>query len=128
MTRFAKCCLPIPGDSIVGFVSLGKGVTVHREDCINVKSLNRDRFIPVAWDSDENSSYLAKICVTNEEASISQISNLIDKLGIKISSFEVNPLDTKQYLITVTVKSNDQLNKVMTKIKSIDKVVKVERV
>ncbi len=128
MTRFAKCCLPIPGDSIVGFVSLGRGVTVHRKDCINVKSLNHDRFIPVAWDSDENSNYLAKICVTNEEASISQISNLIDKLGVKISSFEINPLDTKQYLITVTVKSNEQLNKVISKIKTIDKVNQVERV
>lgn len=128
MTRFAKCCLPIPGDKIVGFVSLGKGVTVHREDCVNVSTLNHDRFIPVSWDTDEKASYLAKICITSDEASISQISNIIDKLSVKISSFEINPLDTKQYLITVSVKSNQELKKVISKIKTIDKVIKVERV
>ena len=59
MTRFAKCCLPIPGDDIIGFVSQGRGVTVHREECVNVKTLNSERFIPVSWDEDKKFNILS---------------------------------------------------------------------
>ncbi len=127
MTRFAKCCLPIPGDDIIGFVSLGKGVTVHRSDCINVKTLNHDRFIPVSWDEDKNSTYLAKICVTGENTVIASITNLLDKLGVKINAFEVNPLNPNQYMITISLKSSAELNKVINKIRQINKVTAVER-
>jgi GTP pyrophosphokinase len=53
LIRLAKCCTPVPGDSIVGYISLGRGITIHREDCPNVKALRRspERFTPVAWDS-----------------------------------------------------------------------------
>lgn len=127
MTRFAKCCLPIPGDDIIGFVSLGKGVTVHRSDCINVKTLNHDRFIPVSWDEDKSSTYLAKICVTGENTVIASITNLLDKLGVKINAFEVNPLNPNQYMITISLKSSAELNKVINKIRQINKVTAVER-
>ena len=128
MTRFAKCCLPIPGDDIVGFVSLGKGVTVHRKDCINVKTLNQDRFIPVSWDEDKNSMYLAKIGVTGENTVIASISNLLDKLGVKINTFELNPLNTNQYMITMSLKSSAELTKVINKIRQINNVTAVERI
>lgn len=128
MTRFAKCCLPIPGDEIIGFVSLGKGVTVHRNDCINIKTLNQDRFIPVSWDEDKNSMYLAKISVTGESTVISSITNLAEKLGVKINAFEVNPLNPNQYLITMSLKSSVELAKIINKIRQINKVSSVERV
>jgi GTP pyrophosphokinase len=52
LVRLAKCCTPVPGDPIVGYISLGKGITIHRSDCPNVKALRRnpERFTPVAWD------------------------------------------------------------------------------
>lgn len=127
MTRFAKCCLPLPGDEIVGFVSLGKGVTVHRDDCVNVKTLNPDRFIPVSWDEDKHSMYLAKIVVTGENVVISSITNLMEKLNVKVNSFEVNPLNPNEYIITLSLKSSNELNKVINKIKQINKVASVER-
>ena len=54
LVRLAKCCTPVPGDPIVGYISLGKGITIHREDCPNVKALKRnaERFTPVEWDGD----------------------------------------------------------------------------
>ena len=128
MTRFAKCCLPLPGDSIVGFVSQGRGVTVHRQDCINVKTLNQDRFIPVSWDEDKRSMYMARISVTGDTSCISSITNLAEKLGVKINAFEVNPLNPNQYLITLTLKSSEELTKVTNKIRQINKVSSVERV
>ena len=128
MTRFAKCCLPIPGDDIIGFVSQGRGVTVHRKDCVNVKTLDNNRFIPVAWDEDKQSNYLARIIVKTESNVIANISNALEKMGVKISALEINPQDLNEYMITVSLKSNDELNKVISKVRQVNNVINVSRV
>ncbi len=128
MTRFAKCCLPIPGDDIIGFVSQGRGVTVHRNDCVNVKTLDSNRFIPVAWDEDKRSSYLARIIVKTESNVIANISNALEKMGVKINALEINPHDLNEYMITISLKSNDELNKVIGKVRQINDVISVSRV
>ena len=66
LVRLAKCCTPVPGDPIVGYISLGKGITIHREDCPNVKALKRnpERFTPVEWDGGAtNASFRVQIAV-----------------------------------------------------------------
>src|SRR3982750_3689364 len=65
LVRLAKCCTPLPGDKIVGYVSLGKGITIHREDCSNVKSLKRnpERFTKVSWDGGATQSFRVQIAV-----------------------------------------------------------------
>jgi GTP pyrophosphokinase len=65
LVRLAKCCTPVPGDEIVGYVSLGKGITIHREDCSNVKALRRnpERFTPVSWDGGATRSFRVQIAV-----------------------------------------------------------------
>jgi guanosine-3',5'-bis(diphosphate) 3'-pyrophosphohydrolase len=65
LVRLAKCCTPVPGDKIVGYVSLGKGITIHREDCSNVKALRRnpERFTPVSWDGGASRSFRVQIAV-----------------------------------------------------------------
>ncbi|HKG42713.1 MAG TPA: bifunctional (p)ppGpp synthetase/guanosine-3',5'-bis(diphosphate) 3'-pyrophosphohydrolase [Gaiellaceae bacterium] len=65
LVRLAKCCTPLPGDKIVGYVSLGKGITIHREDCSNVKALKRnpERFTNVAWDGGASQSFRVQIAV-----------------------------------------------------------------
>ena len=65
LVRLAKCCTPLPGDRIVGYVSLGKGITIHREDCSNVKSLKRnpERFTKVSWDGGATQSFRVQISV-----------------------------------------------------------------
>ena len=58
LVRMAKCCTPVPGDSVVGYISLGRGITVHRDDCPNVRALRRnpERFTAVSWDDSENAT------------------------------------------------------------------------
>ncbi len=65
LVRLAKCCTPVPGDQIVGYISLGKGITIHREDCPNVKALRRnpERFTAVDWDGDASKSFRVQIAV-----------------------------------------------------------------
>src|SRR5215467_6874777 len=65
LVRLAKCCTPVPGDPIVGYISLGKGITIHREDCPNVKALmrNEERFTPVEWDGGASQSFRVQIAV-----------------------------------------------------------------
>ena len=63
--RLAKCCRPVPGDEIVGYVSLGRGITIHREDCRNVKTLKKapERFVSVDWGGDNEASYRVELQV-----------------------------------------------------------------
>jgi GTP diphosphokinase / guanosine-3',5'-bis(diphosphate) 3'-diphosphatase len=65
LVRLAKCCTPLPGDSIVGYISMGKGITIHRADCSNVKALKRnpERFTKVAWDGGASQSFRVQIAV-----------------------------------------------------------------
>jgi GTP diphosphokinase / guanosine-3',5'-bis(diphosphate) 3'-diphosphatase len=65
LVRLAKCCTPVPGDGIVGYISLGKGITIHRDDCPNVKALmrNPERFTPVGWDGGATRSFLVQVQV-----------------------------------------------------------------
>ena len=65
LVRLAKCCTPVPGDEIVGYISMGKGITIHRADCSNVKALrkNPERFTPVDWDGGATRSFLVQIAV-----------------------------------------------------------------
>ena len=67
LVRLAKCCTPVPGDDIVGYISLGKGITIHRGDCPNVKALMRspERFTPVDWDGGASQSFRVQIAVTS---------------------------------------------------------------
>jgi GTP pyrophosphokinase len=67
LVRLAKCCTPVPGDPIIGYISLGKGITIHREDCPNVKALRRnaERITPVDWDGDAAQSFRVQIAVSS---------------------------------------------------------------
>jgi GTP diphosphokinase / guanosine-3',5'-bis(diphosphate) 3'-diphosphatase len=67
LVRLAKCCTPVPGDEIAGYISLGKGITIHRQDCPNVKSLKRnpERFTDVAWDGGASQSFRVQIAVVS---------------------------------------------------------------
>jgi GTP diphosphokinase / guanosine-3',5'-bis(diphosphate) 3'-diphosphatase len=71
LVRLAKCCTPVPGDAIAGYISLGKGITIHRGDCPNVKSLmrNPERFTPVEWDGGASQSFRVQIAVVSWDRS-----------------------------------------------------------
>ncbi len=88
MLRMAKCCRPVPGDPIVGYISLGRGITIHRDDCPNVAVLRKDpeRFTPVSWEGDADTSFRVEIEVQawDRHRLLEDISRTLAEAGINI--------------------------------------------
>ena len=138
--RFSKCCSPVPGDEIIGFVTRGRGVTIHRTDCINVINLSdeeRGRLINAEWDTqfakgDTNTSYLAELRVTANDrvGLILEISRQLADDDISVKGFNVRT--TKDLLaiinITIEIKTKEQLERVVKRLKGLKDIIEVERV
>jgi GTP pyrophosphokinase len=88
MLRLAKCCRPVPGDSIVGYISLGRGITIHREDCPNAVQLRKDpeRFTPVQWEGDHETSFKVELQVDawDRHRLLEDLSRTFAEAGINI--------------------------------------------
>ena len=134
--RFSKCCNPIPGDEIVGFVTRGRGITIHRTDCVNVMNMSemdRSRLIEAEWQQDNRVSeqYMAEINVyaNNRTGLLVDISKIFTERKIDVRS--INSRTNKQEKATISmnfnVSSKEELNSLIEKIRQIDSVIDVER-
>ncbi len=134
--RFSKCCSPVPGDEIVGFVTRGRGISIHRTDCINVISLpeiERVRIIDAEWQGSEQISgkYPAEIRIfaTNRTGLLADISRALTEKNISIIS--LNTRVNKQGLATMNIsfeiEGRDALTHIVEKIRAIESVVDIER-
>ena len=138
--RFSKCCSPVPGDEIIGFVTRGRGVTIHRTDCINVINLSneeRGRLINAEWDTqfakgESNTSYLAelKVVANDRVGFIVEISRQLADDDISVKGFNVRTTKDMQAILNVTIeiKTKEQLERVVTRLKNLRDVTEVERV
>ncbi|MDO4321529.1 MAG: bifunctional (p)ppGpp synthetase/guanosine-3',5'-bis(diphosphate) 3'-pyrophosphohydrolase [Lachnospiraceae bacterium] len=137
--RFAKCCSPIPGDEIVGFVTRGRGVTVHRTDCINVINLpeeERARLIDAEWQKEAQAGndkglYLAEIMIycNNRTGLLVDITKIFTERKIDVNS--VNSRTSKQGIATIAmsfeISDKSTLNYLIEKIRQVESVLDVER-
>ena len=136
--RFSKCCSPVPGDEIVGFVTRGRGVTIHRTDCVNVlhmPELDRVRLIDAEWDGHEEvysgEKYFAeiKIYANNRNGLLADITKTLTEKNIDILS--MNTRTNKQGLATLStsfeIGSRDELTKIIDKVRTVESVIDVER-
>ncbi len=134
MHQFAKCCNPIPGDPIVGFVTVGEGIKIHRSDCRNVVSLRlqeSERLVEVSWPQGNNADFLAGLHVTGKDR-----TGLLSDITHAISAYadtnirSVN-MDSKGSLfdghIILYVKNTEHLAKLIERIKKVEGVLDVER-
>jgi GTP pyrophosphokinase len=129
----ARCCHPVPGDSLVGFVTRGKGVTIHREDCPNLNRLAVDdaRLIDVTWTPPESETTPAKLLVEtlDQPGMLATLSSIISSMDVNISQLSVNTTDDKRahFTIIVEVENRDQLSSLIQKIVSTEGVLRVKR-
>ena len=133
LVKLSKCCNPLPGDKIVGYITKGRGVSVHRADCVNVKQLVSDenRMIDVYWYKETKSKYNVDIEVyANDRKGL--LADIIQKLdGVKASIVEISSKVTKERTvlteITIEIENLEELNKVIKVLKTVDSVFDVKR-
>ena len=135
--RFSKCCNPIPGDEIVGFVTRGRGITIHRTDCINVlnmSEMDRTRLIEAEWqqpDTKQAEKYMAEIQVyaNNRTGLLVDLSKIFTERKIDLRS--INSRTNKQEKATISMSfeigSKEELRSLIEKIRQIDSIIDVER-
>ena len=136
--RFSKCCSPVPGDEIIGFVTRGRGASIHRTDCVNVihmPTMERVRFIDAEWQQSPEEvtgeKYVVeiKIFANNRSGLLADISRTLTEKNIDILS--MNTRTNKQGLATMStsfeVRSREELNRIIDKIGAIESVVDIER-
>jgi GTP pyrophosphokinase len=135
LVRFAKCCNPLPGDQIVGFITRGRGLTVHARDCLTVAKsvLDRERIISVEWDVEEPAKRPVRIAVyigNDRPGLLSEITGAISSRNGNITKAEVTVTDDRRGINNFVVEVADlrQLQDIMTAIRAVADVINVERV
>ncbi len=132
MVRIARCCNPIPGDPIIGYITRGRGVSIHTTNCTRVNPKDLVRSVPVEWNSEFNFKHPVNIrVITNDRPGIlSKISKLINSMDINIKSAIAKSLpDSKgSFVFEIEVKDYSELLKIINAIESIEDVITVNRV
>ncbi|MCD7836643.1 MAG: bifunctional (p)ppGpp synthetase/guanosine-3',5'-bis(diphosphate) 3'-pyrophosphohydrolase [Lachnospiraceae bacterium] len=137
--RFSKCCSPVPGDEIIGFVTRGRGISIHRTDCVNILNLpelERVRLMDAEWQSADaaggvSEKYVAEIRIfaNNRNGLLADISKALTEKNINILS--MNTKTSKQGIATLQttfeISGRDELNRVIEKIRGIESVIDIER-
>ncbi|MBI5250349.1 MAG: bifunctional (p)ppGpp synthetase/guanosine-3',5'-bis(diphosphate) 3'-pyrophosphohydrolase [Desulfomonile tiedjei] len=131
MVNFAKCCNPLPGDPIRGFITRGRGVTVHKQDCINLQTSDFKRIIDVTWDEDQPIRRTVKLGlqVENKMGMLATISGVIASADSDIVQANIKTVSDHyaEGTFMISVRNLDHLNSVMNALKSIKGVRKVDR-
>jgi len=131
LVRYAQCCNPLPGDSIVGYISRGRGVTIHTHDCPNVLGLEPERLLRVSWEGEEERPYPARmrILAKNVKGVLGKISLLLAEEGVNIDSGAIHSSvdGTTEILFTVEVTDASHLYRTMERISTVDAVIEVKR-
>ncbi|TMC69981.1 MAG: bifunctional (p)ppGpp synthetase/guanosine-3',5'-bis(diphosphate) 3'-pyrophosphohydrolase [Chloroflexi bacterium] len=132
LTKIAPCCQPVPGDAIVGYTTRGRGVTVHRADCINaVNAQDRARVVPVDWDAEATHLYPVdiKIEAWDRQGLLRDIATVVAENRVNMSALEVHVYDDKTAVVSATVEIDSlaQLSRVMEKLEGVKDVHTVAR-
>lgn len=137
--RCSKCCNPVPGDEIVGFVTRGRGITVHRTDCVNIMNMpevERNRIVKVEWDSNyeeevSDQKYIAeiKIYATNRTGLLADISHIFTERNIDVRS--INSRTSKQGIATISMSfligGKNELTRLIEKVRQVESIIDIIR-
>jgi GTP diphosphokinase / guanosine-3',5'-bis(diphosphate) 3'-diphosphatase len=131
--RLAKCCRPVPGDRIAGYVSLGRGITIHRADCKNIKALMRspERFVDVAWEGENESTYRVELQIDAYDRTrlLEDLSRTFSEAGINIlgaSCMTKHPMVKNRFVIEVG--DTEQLKQCISRLRNVESVFDAYRI
>ena len=134
MVRFAKCCNPVPGDDILGYITKGRGVSIHRKDCGNLNSLIKEdpqKVVDVSWGTSKGVEYMAEIQVKTEDKSgiLSDVMNILMDSKLPLNALNAKSAKGNLAYINIKIKIDtvEQLKELMKKIKRVPGVLDVYR-
>ena len=131
LIRFANCCHPLPGEKVVGFITRGRGVTIHHANCTHVLKADPERLVEISWEPSDEETYIAKLKVTsvNKKGMLSDISTVMTQKNANIIQADVKTtMDQKGISIfTIEVENHAHLQEITSAIKKIKSVLIVER-
>ena len=133
-TKLAKCCLPVPGDPIIGFVTRSEGISVHREDCTNVESLKRypERIVPVSWAPSADAAFLVAVQLEGIDRAgmLSDVTRALTDLHMSIVSVSANASKDHVFTMRLTFQTPDprHLDTVLNSLRRVPGVYEVSRV
>ncbi|HEY8390889.1 MAG TPA: bifunctional (p)ppGpp synthetase/guanosine-3',5'-bis(diphosphate) 3'-pyrophosphohydrolase [Clostridia bacterium] len=129
--RMAKCCTPVPGDSIIGFISRGRGIVVHRNNCPNVSSMEKERLIKVEWAKAETKFFANVQIIANDHSGLlAKVSNVFaeQKLSIGSVNAKISKAGKAVMNLSVKVEKTSDLENLFTKLRQLEEVDEVRRI
>ena len=136
LVRLSRCCNPVPGDDIIGYVTRGRGVSVHRKDCTNIQNISiadeeNNRIIEVAWQVSDNASYLSDIQILANDRTgfLAEVTNCIAEAKIPLKGMNARTTKEKVVVINLTleISNTEQLDKIIKKLRKLGGVFEVNR-
>ncbi len=132
MVKISRCCNPVPGDGIIGFITTGRGISVHKKECVNLLSTDPQRWIEVEWSGSRDSSHRVEIQISAENgkgifAAISSVISSDDANIVEISA-HTTPTDTADFHIALEVEGLDHLQRVLQHLRQMAQVITARRV
>jgi len=131
LVRFGRCCKPLPGDAIVGYVTRGRGLTVHREDCPNLRDAAPERLLAVQWGSSEHQTFPVELVINawDRKGLLQEIMNVLGELKANILTINGSGLKdgSAQVHMTVEVHSLDHLSQISERLRGVKSVMEVYR-
>jgi GTP pyrophosphokinase len=132
LIRFGKCCQPVPGDPIIGYITRGYGVTVHRTSCVNALRMSPERQIDVEWNQEIAETYPVKIRIRTRDrvGLLADIVGHISKNNANIVSARTEPREDKtvEGFFTINVEDTAHLKRILTAIKKVKNVLAAQRI
>lgn len=130
--KYAKCCNPIPGDDVIGYITNGHGVSIHRRNCINIINMqNKERLIEVKWNKNSDSSFNVSmyLLAVDKPGYLASLTRVISKEGYDITSInsKMNADGTVSIQMSIKVKNSNEINKVFSAIRKIEGTIDVYR-
>ncbi len=131
LVRFSKCCNPVPGDSIIGFITRGKGVSVHRSDCPNLAGEDRERIIEVEWDREVKGTYPVDIEIEGADRVnlLTDIMNAISEMNLYLNAAKARTKKGSAFInLTLEIANSDQIQTIFKRVRKVDGVHHIYRV
>ena len=130
LIRYAGCCTPVMGDDIIGYISRGRGVTIHRKECPNLKFLEKERLIGAKWEDNINSKFVAtiKIIAENEPKVVDYVNNVLRNLKITLKAFNYKKVKEEiQFNVILEVNGKEEIDNAINIFEGVKGVNKVYR-